>query len=97
VLVLTVWAARNLLSVGVVTLSGFLIISSRDSALSLKNPPMPWPPYAAEQLQKMIDGVNGASASIPAARGKSTSPDLRRIAPLLYNREIHQPRGANAA
>jgi hypothetical protein len=65
---LTVRAARNLLNLGVAVLSGFLIISSRDSALSLKNPPMPWPPYAAEQLQKMIDGVNGPSASIPAAR-----------------------------
>jgi hypothetical protein len=96
VLVLTARATRNLLSVGVAALSGFLIISFRDSALNLKNPPTPLPPCAAEQLQKMIDGVNGPA---PASRlpGKSTSPDLRRIAPLLYNREIHQPRGANAA
>jgi hypothetical protein len=68
--VLTARAARNLLGVSVAALSGFLIISSRDSALSPKNPPMPLPPCAAEQLQKMIDGVNDPSASIPATREK---------------------------
>jgi hypothetical protein len=47
---------------------GFLIISAGVSAADLRYPYAPLPPYAADELQKLVDGLSGPTSS--------TSPTL---------------------
>jgi len=45
-----------------------LIISAGVSAADLKYPYAPLPPYAADELQKLVDGVSGPTSSTSPAR-----------------------------
>lgn len=52
-------------------LFGLLIASFGASAASPQYPPEPMPPYAAEELQKVVDGLSSPSGSLPEAPVKS--------------------------